>query len=164
MPNLLPFPLLGAIMLEAGWVGPTVAVSLVVIAISFVGMAFGAAMAAKGAADGAQKLAREIEQLRHDLEPTLKGLGDVAREGRNLAVRAAAEVEALIATSQRIRLDVDRGVKRARRRLSDLDALAEVVQDEVEDTALDVAARVRSFRTGTSVVGQLRRLLRRGRR
>lgn len=164
MSNLLSLPMPGAMVLEAGWVGPTVALSLVVIAVSFLGMAFGAAMAAKGAAEGAQKLAQEIQQLREDLEPTLKGVGEAVREGRDLAVRAGAEIEALIATSQRVRLDVDRGMKRARRRLSDFDALAEVVQEEVEETALDVAAKVRSFRTGTSVVGQLRRLLRRGRR
>jgi hypothetical protein len=88
----------------------------------------------------------------------------MAKEGRDLATRMQQEVEALISTSQRIRVDVDRGMKRAKRRLSDFDALAEVVQEEVEETALDVAARVRSFRTGTSVIGRLRRLLTKGRK
>ena len=164
MPNLLPTATLEVVLLEAGWVGPTVAVSLVVIALSFLGMAFGAVMAAKGASEGAQKLAREIQELRQDLEPTLRGLGEMAKEGRDLATRMQQEVEALISTSQRIRVDVDRGMKRAKRRLSDFDALAEVVQEEVEETALDVAARVRSFRTGTSVIGRLRRLLTKGRK
>jgi ElaB/YqjD/DUF883 family membrane-anchored ribosome-binding protein len=164
MTNLLPTAALGVVLLEAGWVGPTAAVSLVIIALSFLGMAFGAALAAKGAADGVQKLAREIQELRQDLEPTLRGLGEMAREGRDLAAKMQNEVEALISTSQRIRVDVDRGMKRAKRRLSDFDALAEVVQEEVEETALDVAARVRSIRTGTSVVGRLRRLLWKGRK
>jgi len=164
MPNPLTTAVLSVVVLEAGWVGPTAAVSLVIIALSFVGMALGAAVAAKAAANGAHKLAEEIKELRQNLEPTLRQLGEMAQEGRGLATKLQGEVEALIATSQRIRVDVDRGMKRAKRRLSDFDALAEVVQEEVEETALDVAARVRSFRTGTSVVGRLRRLLWKGRK
>jgi hypothetical protein len=48
--------------------------------------------------------------------------------------------------------------------LADLDALYEVVHEEVEDTALDVAARVRSLRNGAGMVGRLRRWLVRARR
>jgi hypothetical protein len=46
--------------------------------------------------------------------------------------------------------------------MEDLDALAEVMQEELEDTALDVASRVRSIRTGAGVIGRIRRLLGRG--
>ena len=44
-------------------------------------------------------------------------------------------------------------------RLEDLDALYEVVHEEVEETALDVAARVRSVRNGAGMVGRIRRWL-----
>ena len=53
---------------------------------------------------------------------------------------------------------------RVRERLEDLDALAEVMQDELEETALDVASKVRSIRSGVGIVGRLRRLLVPGRR
>ena len=49
-------------------------------------------------------------------------------------------------------------------RLADLDALYEVVHEEVEETALDVAARVRSVRNGAGMVSRIRRWLVRGRR
>jgi len=74
------------------------------------------------------------------------------------------EFQNYLATSRAIRHDVERGVRQVKSRLADLDALYEVVHEEVEDTALDVAAKVRSVRQGASVVGRLRRWLVRSRR
>jgi uncharacterized protein YoxC len=164
MPNLLPLPALGLVAPEASWVGPVGAISLVIIAVSFLVIATAVALMGKGVAGAVKALQKEIAELRSELEPTLRGLREAAAEGRTLVAKLQHEVEAVVQTSQRIRVDVDRGMSRARRRLEDLDALAEVVQEEVEETALDVASRVRSFRTGTSVIGRLRRLFRRGRR
>jgi uncharacterized protein YoxC len=146
MPNLLPFPALGLLAQEAAWVGPVGAISLVVIAVSFVIIATAVALMGKGVAGAVKALQRELA------------------EGRTLVAKLQHEVEAIIQTTQRVRVDVDRGMSRARRRLEDLDTLAEVVQEEVEETALDVASRIRSWRTGTSVIGRLRRLLLRSRR
>lgn len=126
--------------------GPVGALSLVVIALSFVVIAAATAFIGKATLE------------------TLQALKETAAEGRGLVTRLREEVDEVVRTSQRVRHDVDRGVRRARRRLADLDALAEVVQEEVEETALDVAARVRSFRTGAGVVSQLRRMIFRQRR
>jgi hypothetical protein len=49
-------------------------------------------------------------------------------------------------------------------RLADLDSLYSVVHDEVEDTALDVAAALRTVRRGNGMLGRVRRLLVAGRR
>jgi hypothetical protein len=83
-------------------------------------------------------------------------------EAKGLASRLNVEAHEVIRTSSEIRHDVRRGVDRVRERLEDLDALAEVMQEELEETALDVAARVRSVRTGAGVIGRIRRLLGRG--
>lgn len=159
---LLPAPLLPA--LESTWVGPVGAISLVVIALAFVVIAVAVALMGKGVAEAVKALQKEISELRTELDPTLRGLRDAAGEGRALVAKLQDEVEAVIQSSQRVRHDIDRGMRRARHRLADLDALAEVVQEEVTETALDVTARVRSFRTSTSVIGRLRRLFLRGRR
>jgi hypothetical protein len=74
------------------------------------------------------------------------------------------ETRAVLATSRRVRREVERGVQRVRTRLSDLDALYEVVHDEVQDTALDVAATLRTVRTGAGALARIKRLLVRGRR
>jgi hypothetical protein len=164
MPVLLPLPALSVMLLEAAWVGPTMAVSLVVIALSFLAIATGVLMAGREAGKAIHKLSQEISQIRQELEPTMRGLREAAEEGRGLAKKLQLEVDSIIQTSQGLRHDLRRGVKRAKHRLSDLDALAEVMQGELEDTALDVAAKMRTLRSGFGVIGRLRRFLPRRRR
>lgn len=147
-----------------GWIGPTVAISLVLIALAFVSMAVVIALVGREAAQALHKLSQELGDLRVEVEPTLRGVREMAEEGRGLATKLQAEVTDVIRTSQRVRHDVERGVGQARRRLADLDALAEVMQEELEDTALDVAARLRGVRSGLGVVSRVRRLLHRRRR
>lgn len=149
---------------QAAWVGPTVAISLVLIALAFLTIAVVFALVGREAAQALHKLSKELGDLRTDIEPALRAVREMADEGRGLAAKLQAEATDIIRTSQRVRHDVERGVTQARRRLADLDALAEVMQEELEDTALDVAARLRSVRSGLGVVGRVRRLLTRRRR
>ncbi len=125
----------------AAWVGPTMAISLAVLALSFV------VIAAMAAVIGTRTLraGRRVEEA--------------ADATRGLAVKVQDEVTELVRTSQRLRFEVDRGVRRAKRRLQDLDAVAEVVQEEIEETALDVAATLRTVRVGRGVLGRITRLL-----
>ena len=51
------------------------------------------------------------------------------------------------------------GIDRMEVKLADLETLYDVVHDEVEDTALDVAAALRSARQGNGMIGRVRRLL-----
>ena len=129
----------------AAWVGPTMAISLAVVALSF------AVIALMAAVIGSRTLraGRRIEEA--------------ADATRGLAVKVQDEVTELVRTSQRLRFEVDRGVRRAKRRLQDLDAVAEVVQEEIEETALDVAATLRTVRVGRGVLGRITRLLRKRR-
>ena len=46
-----------------------------------------------------------------------------------------------------------------RSHLADLETLYDLVHDEVEDTALDVAAALRTSRQGHGMLGRVRRLL-----
>lgn len=158
-PSILPA--LGFI-LEAAWVGPTMAISLVLIALAFIVIAAVVTLAGKGAADALHRLSRELADLRTEMEPALRSVRHLAEEVQGLAAKLNVEAHEIIRTSTALRHDVERGVRRAGRRLADLDALAEVMQEELEDAALDVAARVRTFRTGTGIIGRLRRLIRPG--
>ena len=135
------------ILLQAGaesaaWVGPTMALSLLVIATSFLVIAIVAAVLGVKAL----RAGRRIEAA--------------ADATRGIVVKLQDEVGEVIRTSQRIRFQVDRGVQRTQRRLEDLDAVVEVVQEELEETALDVAATLRTVRTGSGVLGRITRLLR----
>lgn len=149
---------------SAGWVGPTVAIALVAIALSYVVMAAALALLARRTAQEVSKLSGELAQLRGDIGPALTSLRRITDAGADLSVDVKKEVGEYLATSRALRHDVERGVRRIKLRLSDLDALYEVLHDEVEDTALDVAARLRTVRKGVGMVGRLRRFLVRGRR
>jgi len=140
-----------------GWVGPTAALSLVVIALSFLAIGLSVLLAGLAVKRTLKNLSERLESLRRDFERVLDSV-------RRVTESATEEAQHYLSTSRSIRHDLERGVRRVKARLAELDALYEVVHDEVEETALDVAARVRAVRQGASVVGRLRRWMVKGRR
>lgn len=146
------------------WVGPTVALSLVAIALAFGIIAAATALVSRKAATEIGELSAELAKLRQEITPALAAMRRVADAGAELSGDVREEVQQYLETSKSLRRDLERGVRRVKHRLADLDALYEVVQEEVEDTALDVVAKVRSVRAGVGMVGRIRRWLVRGRR
>lgn len=143
----------------AGWVGTMMALSLLVIALCFLGIAAGVFLALREALERGQSLAREIGELRRDLAPTLAALGRLGKEGAEVAELAKEEVRELVHTTRRVRKDVEKGITRTRKRLADFEAVVDVVQEEVEETAMEFSAALREVRTGDGMIGQLRRLI-----
>lgn len=140
-----------------GWVGPTMAISLVIIALAFLVIAASTALAARKAAEEMRQLARVIESLRTDLSPALVAVQAVSGEGQRLAGLVGTEAEELVRASRQLREGL-------RERLASLEAIYEVLEEEIEDTAVDVAVTLRTFRSGAGWFGRLRRLLGGGRR
>jgi hypothetical protein len=138
------------------WVGPTVAISLVVIALAFAAIGVAVALLARTAI-------REVRELREEVAPAISAVRRITDAGADLSGDIKQEVQEYLATSRAVRRDLERGVYQVKSRLADLDALYEVVHEEVEDTALDVAARVRAVRNGAGMVSRIRRWLVRGR-
>lgn len=153
--------------LQAGvpsWVGPTMALSLVVIALAFAIIAASMAAAGRVAARAIGELREEIRELRGELGPAVQSVNRLATKVEGISDQVSGEVREILETSRRTRFTFERGVRQAQRRLQDLDALVEVVQEEVEETALDASAALRRVRTAGGAIGLLRRLLVRGRR
>lgn len=123
------------------WTLPVIAISLLVIAVLFVALAVGAVIALRG-------LEKQMDQQRSTL-----------REFKELLEMVKVEAEAVVRTSRGVRRAVVRGVKRTQSKLLDLEDLYDVLHAEVEDTALDVAATLRSVRRGSGVIGRLKRLI-----
>jgi hypothetical protein len=140
------------------------AISLVVIALSFGAIAVAIALLARKTASGVSQLSEELAKLRQEVSPALAALHRVADLGAEVSGDVREEVQHYLAASRGLRRDLDRGVRRVKHRLADLDALYEVVHGEVEETALGVLARVQSVRRGAGMIGRLRRWLVRGRR
>ena len=119
------------------WVGVVSALSLVIIALATT------ALAVASVVSGLRMHAfvRAIEHMAG------AAIGDV----RQLIDSIKGEADALVGTSRDIRERIVSAADAAERRLTDLDALVEVVQEEVEDTVLDTAATLRNVRRGLSL-------------
>jgi len=142
-----------------GWVGPTAAIALVIIALAFAAIATAAVMISRKASTEIGQLSDELAKLRGELSPALSALRRVADAGADLSGDIREEVNEYLMVSRGVRKDLEVGVRKVKRKIRDLDALYEVVHEEVEDTALDVAAGLRSVRTGAGMVGRIRRWL-----
>lgn len=141
------------------WVGPTAAISLVVIAVSMLGAAGVLAFAALRIAGEAKKLSTMIQGHQEDVARTLAGARRLADQGQDLLVIVRQEIGAFTQTSRRIRRKLVRGVDNVEAKLADLETLYDLVHEEVEDTALDVAAALRTSREGNGMLGRVRRMI-----
>lgn len=132
------------------WVAVVTGVSLAILALSAIVIALAAVMAALGV--------RTFLRVLNDLAGP--AVGDV----RQLVGSIRTEAESLVGTSRELRGRIVAAADAAQARLADLDALFEVVQEEVETTVLDVAATVRTMRRGISLLEWGRRTLKRGKK
>jgi len=141
------------------WVGPTVAISLAVIALSVLGMAIVVGRSVLTLVAHRKRIAAVFDTLQEDAQQALVAARRLTEQAQDLMVLVRHEAGAFAETSRRVRRKVVRGVDRVEERLADLETLYDVVHDEVEDTALDVAAALRSARQGNGMIGRVRRLL-----
>jgi outer membrane murein-binding lipoprotein Lpp len=142
-----------------GWVGPTMAISLAIIAASILGLVLVAGVVALRLAGQVRKVGTLVDGLQDDLRQTLTTVRRLTEQGQDLVVLLRHEAGAYAQTGRRLRRKMVRGVDRMESKLTDLETLYDLVHDEVEDTALDVAAALRSARAGNGMLGRVRRLL-----
>jgi len=127
------------------WVGVVSALSLAIIALA----ALVGAVAIIAAALGIRAAVK-----------ALKGYaGPAIADVRQLIGAIKNEADALVGASRDVRHRIVRAADAAEERLTSLDTLAEVMQDELEATALDAAATMRDVRRGLSVWRWSRKLL-----
>jgi hypothetical protein len=139
------------------WVGPTMALSLLVIALAFVVIAIAIAMTARQAVEEMHQLSVMVDGLRGDLAPALKLVQAVAGEGERLVNAVSGETEEIVRASRALRSGLEK-------RFENLQVVYDVLAEEVEETAIEAAVSLRSLRRGIGWFGMIRRLLRLGRR
>jgi hypothetical protein len=125
------------------WVAPTIAVALVVIAASF--LVIGGVTLAIGIA-----VRRQSRALRSQIAA-------FTTEAKSVTGRLRSELLAFADLSADARGRLKNAIETMDGHLKDLDALAEVLQQEAEETALDVAAFVRTVRRSGHILGVARR-------
>ena len=85
------------------WVGPTIAISLALIALAIVGVAVAAAVAALRLAGHARKIAGMLDGLQDDVAQTLKAARQLTEQAQDLMVVVRHEAGAFAQTSRRLR-------------------------------------------------------------
>jgi len=131
------------------WVAPTIAISLGLIAASLVAMIAVAVAIALGIRRKSRALTAQVAALTAD--------------AKAVSTRLRTEIESYADLSTDARAKLRGAMDTVETRLRDLDALAEVLQEEVEETALSVATLLRTVRRSGKVLGAARRAIRRRR-
>jgi len=129
------------------WIAPTIAVSLVIIALSM--LTVGAVALFLGL--GIRRRAREVSAQ----------LSALTGDAKVVAARLRHEVDGFADLSTEARGKLKGAIGAVETRLQDLDALAEVVQEEVQETALSAASLLRTVRRSGRVLSAARRAVRR---
>lgn len=127
------------------WVGVVIAVSLAIVALAALVQAGAVIAAALG-------VRAAVKALKNFAGPAITDV-------RQLIASIKHEADALVGASRDVRQRIVRAADAAEERLTDLDALAEVVQGELEETALDAASTMRDVRRGLSVWRWSRKLI-----
>jgi len=119
------------------WVGVVSAISLMIIALA--------------ALVGGTAIIGTALQVRWSLKALKRAAGPAIADVRQLISSIRTEADALVGASRDVRQRIVRAADAAEERLTALDSLAEVMQEELEATAIDAAATMRDVRRGLSV-------------
>lgn len=119
------------------WVGVVSAISLMIIALAAVAVGVALTAAALG--------------IRSAVKAFRVFAGPAIADVRVLISNIKTEADALVGTSRDIRHRIVGAADAAEERLTALDSLAEVMQEELEEAAVDAAATMREVRRGISV-------------
>ncbi len=141
------------------WVGPTMAISLAIIAASVLAAAVALAVAALRVAGQVQKVGTMVEGFQDEAGQALTTVRRLTEQSQELVGLLRNEAGAYAQTGRRVRRKLGRGVDRIEAKLTDLETLYDLVHEEVEDTALDLTATLRSVRGRKGMLGRVRRLL-----
>ncbi len=110
-----------------------------------------------------RRLSAELRRLAgildHDARPALLSVKSLVDDAGETVTAVKQEIESFTGTSKGLRERVERAADSVEDRLADLNALLDVVQDEVEGTALDIAAAFRTTRRGGRLLRTMRRAL-----
>jgi hypothetical protein len=130
------------------WVDTLSGVAQIVIALALLllgALAIGSALAARRAY---VKALRQLEKLRIDLDPLLKGANRVGENVARITATAREEAERVQKGLAAAQARVEAAADAAETRVGELNALLDVVQEEAEELFIGTAATLRGARAG----------------
>jgi uncharacterized protein YoxC len=148
-----------------GWAEALTALSVAVIAVAVTVACIGWVLFLRELRDTKAALDEMTKTFDRDGRPTIQSLRALIDDASAVVATVKAEVGGIADTSKTIRKRAERTAASIDDRLRDIEALVDVIQEEVEDTVLDIAAALRTTRRGGKLFKRMKRaLLRRGRR
>jgi uncharacterized protein YoxC len=140
-----------------GWAEVVTAISTAIVALGVVVAGVMAVVTLNEFRSLARAVQRVTELLERDARPTLDSARRLVDDAQHVVSSVRREADDIVHSSQDVRERMQRLLERTEERLQDLDALIDVVQYEVEETALDVAAALRTTRRGATVFRAVKR-------
>ena len=148
-----------------GWAEALTALSTALIAVMLTVACVVLAFFLRDLRNGMAAVEALTKTLDQDGKPAVQSFRTLMDDASAVVATVKSEVDGLADTSKGIRKRAERAATSIEDRLRDIEALVDVVQEEVEDTALDVAAALRTTRRGGKLFKRMKlALLRRGRR
>jgi hypothetical protein len=103
------------------------------------------------------RLEHLVDWIDKEAQPTVELARTVLEDTAHITAVVKGETKDFAETADKIRAGLLSVRDAAEERLQDLDTLLEVVQEEVEDTMLDVASALRTTRRGARVFKKVKR-------
>lgn len=136
------------------WIDTLSGVAQIVIAVAL--LILGAVLigAALGARRAYLKALRQIEKLRLDLDPLLKGANTVGDNVARISSAAREETEKVQRALAKAQARAEAAADAAEQRVGEFNALLDVVQEEAEELFIGTAATLRGARAGAAAFGR----------
>ncbi|MGD8726518.1 MAG: DUF948 domain-containing protein [Gemmatimonadales bacterium] len=139
------------------WAEVVTAISTAIIAIFFVAMLIMALSFVKDLRQLVRSAQRTMDTLERDARPALLAAKSVTEDASKIVASFRDEAGDVAESVRDVRERFEVVIDRTEERLHDLDALIDVLHYEVEETALDIAAALRTTRRGATVVRAMKR-------
>lgn len=140
-----------------GWTDVVTAISTSILAILSVGLIVAFIFWLREARRLMGSVERVVNSLDRDARPALESARGIIDDAGKVMTTIREEVDGFADVSRDVRDRVGDLAEAVEERLEDLETVVDILHEEIEETALDVAAALRSTRRGVSVVRAVKR-------
>jgi uncharacterized protein YoxC len=140
-----------------GWTDVVTAISTSILATLAVGLMVAFILWLREARRLMGSVERVVNSLDRDARPALESARGIIDDAGKVMTTIREEVDGFADVSRDVRDRVGDLAESVEARLEDLETVVDVLHEEIEETALDVAAALRATRRGASVVRAVKR-------
>lgn len=140
-----------------GWTDVVTAISTSILAILSMGVMVALILGLREVRRMLGSVERVVKSLDRDARPALESARGILDDASSVMTTIREEVDGFAEVSHDVRDRVGDLAESVEERLEDLETVVDLLHEEFEETALDVAAALRSTRRGASVVRAVKR-------